>query len=152
MGGEDGATRKGLFRPPTCSFANEARSSRGHAVAKQLAVGVLRRASQNCKPGYDGFADSGINIGLLTCRSTKSGHVRLFCMFFFRRAVVWYTDVGCEDGVGRQRQTVLIRVGKGRGQGWRLLSRKMTVQRCSLGRPWNLWHEGTGAQQCAVLR
>lgn len=90
--------------------------SRLHAVTKQTAVAVSRRHSLNTNQGHEGLEDSGINIGCQRVDRRRVGTSDSF-VFFFKRARVWYTEVGCEDKGGGQaadRRTVLIRVGKGR--------------------------------------
>lgn len=85
--------------------------SRLHAVTKQRAVAVSRRDSLNSSPGHEGLEDSGIIIGCQRVDRRRVGTSDSF-VFFFKRARVWYTEVGCEDKGGGQQADSADKSGK----------------------------------------
>lgn len=89
------------------------RGSRGDQATVSCGVEMV---SLNSSQGHEGLADKEINIGCQRVDRRGVGTSDSF-VFFFRRARVWFTEVGCEDKGGGQaadRRTVLIRVGNGR--------------------------------------
>lgn len=111
-------------------------------MTKRPAVTVLRGPSLNTSQGHDGLADREINIGCQRVDRRGVGTSESFVLFFFKRARVWFTEVGCEDKGGGQADSA-DKSGK-RPEASRFAAAAQEDDGSTLQswQRWNLWHEG----------